>query len=139
MGSQPKLSVAQQDLGIKSHFPQFIFRREENIPTWRGVLQPTELSPHYHIRLSYTMPRDPQVWVTAPRLHPEAPHRYPQNGALCLYYPNDAQAASWSPDQHIAMTILPWTALWLAFYEVWLETGKWYGPEAPHRIKASVR
>lgn len=27
----------------------------------------------------------------------------------------------------IANTILPWTSLWLYYYEIWLGTGKWEG------------
>jgi len=27
----------------------------------------------------------------------------------------------------IADTIVPWTADWLAHYEIWLVTGDWYG------------
>lgn len=30
----------------------------------------------------------------------------------------------------IAKTILPWTALWLYYYELWLDTGKWLGPSS---------
>jgi hypothetical protein len=30
----------------------------------------------------------------------------------------------------IATTILPWTALWLYYYELWLDTGKWLGPSS---------
>jgi hypothetical protein len=33
---------------------------------------------------------------------------------------------------YISETIVPWAALWLAFYEIWLDTDHWYGPEAPH-------
>lgn len=35
----------------------------------------------------------------------------------------------------IAETIVPWTALWLLYYELWLETDEWLGPEAPHQAK----
>ena len=27
----------------------------------------------------------------------------------------------------IADTIVPWTAEWLVYYEIWLMTGEWYG------------
>ncbi len=29
-------------------------------------------------------------------------------------------------------TIIPWTAEWLVFYELWKDTGTWQGAEAPH-------
>jgi hypothetical protein len=30
----------------------------------------------------------------------------------------------------IATTLIPWTALWLYYYELWLDTGKWLGPSS---------
>jgi hypothetical protein len=37
----------------------------------------------------------------------------------------------------LAETIVPWTAEWLFFYEVWMEDpeGRWLGLEAPHDDK----
>ena len=29
-------------------------------------------------------------------------------------------------------TIIPWTAEWLVFYELWQLTGEWYGAASPH-------
>jgi hypothetical protein len=29
-------------------------------------------------------------------------------------------------------TIIPWTAEWLVFYELWKISGKWMGPAALH-------
>lgn len=59
------------------------------------------------------------------------PHLYRHNFAkrgynmLCLY---DPDAAEWDTDQPIALTIVPWTAQWLLFYELWQATGQWTGP-----------
>jgi hypothetical protein len=33
----------------------------------------------------------------------------------------------------IATTIIPWLALWLYYYEVWLATGHWEGGGIPHK------
>ena len=30
---------------------------------------------------------------------------------------------------------MDWTIAWIYFYEVWLETKIWYGPEASHNNK----
>lgn len=126
------LSVGQQIMHMRSHFPAFSYRlethRRKRVPTWRGRLQPTEVSPAYQVQIQYAYPRSPRVWVFSPVLRSDAPHRY-SDGSLCLYYPNDG---SWTPALPIAQTFVPWTALWLAFYEVWLRTGTWYGSEAPH-------
>lgn len=37
------------------------------------------------------------------------------------------QAHEWNGNKLIATTIIPWTCLWLAFYETWLDTGCWLG------------
>jgi len=95
---------------------------------WTGPLQPTPESSVYTVRISFTPSGIPAVRVLAPKPRATAPHRY-RNGDLCLYYPKDA---SWTPDQFIWRTIVPWTVSWLFFYELWLDTGKWLGPEAPH-------
>ena len=33
---------------------------------------------------------------------------------------------------YVHETIVPWTAEWIVFYELWKITGEWLGPEAPH-------
>ena len=51
------------------------------------------------------------------------PHMYRQE-RLCLYLPNNGE---WAPSKPIATTIVPWTAVWLYYYEVWRATGEWLG------------
>lgn len=123
-----QLTIGQQLWAMRAHFPNFDYQRTGNKPTWNGTLQPFPTSPPYGVRITYSMPTAPSVSIVFPELRADAPHLYP-DGSLCLYYPLDF---SWTPDKLIACTIVPWTALWLAFYELWLETGQWHGPEAPH-------
>lgn len=129
------LTIGQQVSRMREDFPQLVYRREDNVPTWRGPLQPTPTSSVYEIRMVYNSAgkyrEPPSVWVESPRIQPSAPHLY-RNGALCLHFPEDR---SWNPRNDISKTIVLWAALWLAFYEVWLSTGQWYGPEAPHMPK----
>lgn len=126
------LSLLQQQKMMQADFPGFTFayekRNGKRLPTWRGTLQPFETSPFYRIKVCYQFSKTPQVWVLAPTLRPDAPHCY-RDDSLCLYYPRDG---SWTPQFPLARTIVPWTALWLAFYEYWLSTGTWYGPEVVH-------
>ena len=128
----PPLSLLQQQKAMQADFPIFTFAYEKQkgkrLPMWRGTLQPLETSPLYRIKVCYQLPKTPQVWVLAPALRPDAPHRY-SDGTLCLYYPRDG---SWTPQTPLSRTFVPWTALWLAFYEYWLSTGTWYGPEVVH-------
>jgi len=123
-----RLTIGQQIAAMGCYFPDFVYCREKNIPTWHGTLQPSGKSPAYHVRVVYSPPKLPKVFVVSPPLESNACHRY-SDGSLCLYYPLDG---SWTSDIFIAKTIVPWAALWLAFYELWLSTGTWYGPEAPH-------
>lgn len=132
------LSLSAQIAKMREDFPDFTCHRQRDhrrklLPTWRGVLQPLADSALYLVEISYRYDnqysKSPRVWVKSPRLDSHAPHRY-SDGSLCLYYPRDG---SWTPYKYISETIVPWTALWLAFYEIWTTTGQWYGLEAPHR------
>lgn len=115
-------------VGIMSQlFPQFKYHRSSN--SWIGNLKPSLESPEYKIRISFRIGYHPQVFVISPQISPSAPHVYRSNGSLCLYYPDDG---SWSSEYFIAKTIVPWTAEWLRYYEIWQVTGRWFGPEAPH-------
>jgi hypothetical protein len=81
------------------------------------------------VKIVYKLARDPKVFVLEPALEDNAPHRYPNTKALCLY---SFKLFQWNDNLFVADYIVPWTATWLYFYEVWKETGKWYGEEAPH-------
>ena len=123
------LSIIQQDQRIKERFPQFIRRRtsyKEGI--WDGDLQPTKWSPKYKIKIIYKLKQHPKVSVISPKLlfakgKGRLPHVYPGN-KLCLFYPNKGE---WGSDKFIADTIIPWTSLWLFYYEDWFYTGQWKG------------
>ncbi len=97
----------------------------------KGVIEfpyrPTEVSRNYFVRIDYgRAPAAPRIWIVRPKLHPNAPHRFP-NGSLCLFFEDE-----WTPDMSFANTIVPWTLEWIGCYELWLETDTWIGPEAPH-------
>ena len=75
----------------------------------------------------------PCVRVLAPRLvnvpgRRQPPHTF-GDGTLCLYHTDDFR---WDGTQLIAATIVPWACEWCYFYEVWLATGEWLGPQYPH-------
>jgi hypothetical protein len=94
----------------------------------RGPLCPGRLCDTYQIAVSYAGGKAPEVRVLHPALrrrHDDEPipHMYDQEH-LCLFLPN---AGEWEPESLIATTIVPWTSLWLYFYEVWHATGEWLG------------
>jgi hypothetical protein len=74
----------------------------------------------------------PQVFLTDPLVDPKCPHIYLFDKSLCLYFPPDFH---WDQTKLIASTIIPWTICWLYFYDKWLRSGVWYGPESPHNTE----
>jgi len=132
MGIPPekkRLTIGKQIGLMRYHFPQLKYRGKGNQLKWVGPLRPRDSSPEYQLHILYTYHLyAPKVFVLDPEIVDNAPHRYADN-SLCLYYPKDG---SWSPQMSLAKTIVPWTIRWLTFYEVWLVTDKWFGPEAPH-------
>lgn len=123
---KPTINLAIQSLHILHRFPGFTYRRERGAGVWRGTLQPRPLSQKYRVAISYKLHCCPTVMVIAPTLVAKAPHLW-RDGSLCLFYPKESP---WHRDMLIATTILPWTALWLFYYELWLDTGRWLGPSS---------
>lgn len=119
-----------QSLHIQTHFPGFSFHIHRGVARWRRLLQPRDVSPQYEIEIEYKWKKLPRARVIRPKLVPDAPHRY-GDGTLCLYWP---QEWHWSADQLIAATMIPWTALWLLYYELWLDTGKWLGTSSHQQV-----
>ncbi len=89
-------------------------------------LRPTPESATYQIRIDYDPNVSPKVFVVSPRLVGNPPHVY-KGGHLCLYWREYSNAMAFSD------TIVPWTAEWLYFYEIWQVQGEWLAPESPHR------
>lgn len=114
---------------VRATFPGFryqVTRRGGVI--WRGTLQPTPDSPVYCVRIVHEPNTVPRVFVDRPRLRDDAWHRY-SDRSLCLYWPEKWR---WKQRESLAETMIPWTALWLYYYELWLITGEWLGPSSPH-------
>jgi hypothetical protein len=129
------LSPAQQALGLRTLFPQSSITVRPVGVTWVGTIRPTPLSRDYTVRLTYTIDDYPTVYVLDPPLETRPgeplPHTF-YGGTLCLH-----EVHEWSPHMHLIDTILPWTAEWLAHYELWKATGHWHGdgePQATNEI-----
>ena len=121
-----------QDFHIRGRFSTFNCRLSRgHSATWEGTIQPRETSPASKVAIHYHMGMVPQVRVRWPLLHQQAPHLY-ADGTLCLYWPEEWR---WTKNTLIAETVLPWAALWLYYYELWLDTGEWLGPSSPHGLR----
>jgi hypothetical protein len=108
--------------------PQFQRQWERGVVTWTGTLQPTALSATYTVRVQYRLGNAPRVMIIWPQLRPRddtkvIPHVYGLDRP-CLYYPKFRE---WHPGASVAETIVPWTSLWLHYYELWHATGEWLG------------
>lgn len=92
-------------------------------------LQPSEGSMKYKVRLLAKIgSANVDVFVVEPNIREwmnnmSIPHLY-RNGSLCLYYPAYNE---WNVKELWSDTLIPWTCLWLYFFELWLATGEWYG------------
>ena len=98
---------------------------------WEFDARPTPLSRVYGIRIEYREQKGiPRVYVVDPDLSDLAkgrnlPHVYAEKPARpCVYLPGTGE---WSPELRIVDTIVPWTYLWLFYFEEWLVSDKWKG------------
>jgi hypothetical protein len=96
---------------------------------WHFVAQPTPLSRSYDVRLVLQKNGTPDVSVLEPNLSilaagRELPHIYHHPDRQCLYMPGTGQ---WDASKRLDLTIVPWTHLWLLYFEDWLATNEWKG------------
>ena len=118
--------VMQKQL-VEKHFPGFRCTLRHNVLVIVGEIVPSEHCSTYQIGVRYRNEGIPEVRIR----HPEIPRRVHMyaDGRLCLY---DYREQPWRHMDNIHEKIIPWTAEWLVFYELYLMCGKWLGPEAPH-------
>jgi hypothetical protein len=97
---------------------------------WQFTAQPDPLSRVYSVLIKYEQGGVPQVYVLDPDLVAVAdgrklPHVYQQSPPrLCLYLPGTDE---WSPSRRISETIVPWSFLWLWYFEEWVASDVWKG------------
>lgn len=132
MFNRPRpLTVAQQFINLRAN-PACAGegKLRGNSLTWEFLVRPTPLSREYRARLAFRLNDSPHVFIDQPNLQVLAegrrlPHVYQQRPTrLCLYLPGSYE---WAPWMRIDRTIIPWTALWLLYFEEWLASDKWAG------------
>jgi hypothetical protein len=129
------ITLEIQNFHVKSRFPNFNYRWSHGVGLWTGFIKPTPLSTSYKVKISYKLGSIPDVFVLEPELKTRAgtvkiPHTY-EAKRPCIYDPK----TDWDKSRFIAETIIPWFSLWLYFYEVWFQTGKWLGEGRHPEIK----
>lgn len=116
---------------ILKSFPNVqILRAKGNSFTIIIVIQPTEISKKYDIKIEFDKYDGVKVYVINETLkvaknRTKLPHVYSHSEQkLCLYSPGKEE---WNREKLIVSTIIPWTSDWLFYYELWLSNGKWLG------------
>lgn len=112
---------------------------------WEFTIQPTPLSKKYLVLLVFHIDNyspdvfviDNEVWeISKTKI---IPHLYDYKAIrLCLYYPS---YKDWDKTMTFCSTFVPWTYLWLYYYEEWLYSDDWKGggihPERNKKEEAS--
>ncbi|MGV8019133.1 MAG: hypothetical protein AB2L26_13270 [Ignavibacteria bacterium] len=128
MASFPKIkpyNYSLQALNMRSKFPQFKAIRKSYGYDFEGILNPK--GTEYLVQIIYGKFAHPKVFVLCPELKPNK-HLY-KDGSLCIYKRSELK---WRKELLVTKYIIPLTAMWLYFYEIFLLTDEWLGPEAPH-------
>jgi hypothetical protein len=152
-------TMAQQIHTMRRRWPTFdVIQMGRGHIAWFGEL--VGIQKRYRVMIEYGMPIDPmndplyrrfpQVRILSPRLRPNfdaaeeapLPHVYFDvddlpNSSLCLF---DPAAGEWSHNDFISQTTVPWACDWLASYEGWLATGKWFagGRHVTPRLEETI-
>ena len=152
-------TMAQQIHSMQRRWPAFnAVPMGRDHMLWFGDL--VGIQKRYRVMIEFGLPSDPlndppcrrfpQVRIMNPRLRPNfeaadeapLPHVYFDvddlpNSPLCLF---DPAAGEWSHNDFISLTTVPWTCDWLASYEGWRATGRWFagGRHATSQLKQAT-
>jgi len=103
---------------------------------WEFDAKPSYFSKIYRVLLIWDFKYlAPKIFILDNELHNigqsrKIPHLYDREKIqLCLYYPQYSEFNEMMP---LCDTIIPWTYLWLQYYEEWVYSDDWKGGDAPH-------
>jgi hypothetical protein len=119
------LDAQEQHTRLVLFFPGFRRIARGNPVIWEGTVQPIG-GTTYKIQIEHKRNHRPLVRVVEPALERREadipiPHTF-KTGEICLHLRDE-----WTSSRYIHETIVPWTVIWLFFYEVWRATGQWLG------------
>ena len=137
---EKEIGLHEQLAFMSLRWPKFASRIRNGVLTCRGHLSPYPACATYDVLITYRGGDSPETRVLSPSLSRRSndepiPHMYEQE-RLCLYLPG---VGEWTPSRQIAITIVPWTSLWLYFYEVWHATGEWMGGGIEPGVRRPIR
>ena len=130
-GVRKPLTAAQQFLNLRANpiCPGAGSLRAGRL-TWRYAATPSPLSREYGVRMEFAQGGVPETYVDTPDLQALAgdrtiPHLYGREPPkLCLYLPKTYE---WQPQMRLDLTMVPWSVLWLFYFEEWLRSNDWKG------------
>lgn len=126
----PPLPLALQLANLRAQNPDGSGHIQRAKLTWHFDAVPTPMSRSYRLRLGYALSTVPQISVVTPNLQSLAggrhiPHLYDLvRGRLCLYLPKTGE---WHDRRLLTETMVPWSLLWLIYFEDWLVSDEWKG------------
>lgn len=123
------LHLVRQKMGMARHFPCFTCSLRNRVLDCVGEITPSEGCQTYRISVRLVRDGTPVVRILEPNIEPNRKYHTYGDGQLCLYKPCEHP---WKRSDFLHDKIIPWTAEWLVYYEIYLRTGKWEGPEADH-------
>ena len=127
------LTSAEQSTELKLSYLRSQLIRNREYFIWTNKFKPSNLSREYSISIEYNGRKPPNVWLDIDSIektiNDDVPHIYEYDKKnkrlkLCLYKPGYNE---WNKTKSIAKTIVPWAIEWLFYFEIWLNTGEWYG------------
>lgn len=118
--------------------------RGDNYFWFEFSIKPTPISEEYRILLIKFIAHNPYIYLLYPMFPKVGSSRYPvphnynhEKQRLCLTFPSYDE---WGKNVALPDAYLPWTILWLYYYEEWLYSGEWkgggYEPNDPEVIEA---
>ncbi len=109
---------------------------------WEFDLKPSLFSKTYRVLLIWDYKLTaPKVYILNNELHDVSkekiiPHLYSREKVqLCLYYPKYKE---FNVYMSLCETIIPWTYLWLSYYEEWQYSGEWKGGGVHPEVNSST-
>ncbi len=140
------LSLRAQKLLLGQGFPDGECSVRRNRLVWEGRVQPTAVSHSYDIRVTHELYTLPEIFLLSPNPQKMAdavipgrriPHVYSYEHPirLCVYHPKKRE---WKYTMPLVTTVIPWTIMWLSFFEDWVCTDVWSGRRRTPRTRAGV-
>lgn len=142
---EPLEAHARAVHGDNLRISAFRGRRVYRVPLWvPGRLKQVEITIRFYERPRY------DCYGLSPEEYPRvfalskgsSPHRMPDDGALCLYYPRSAPERRWRPENGL-LALIDLARDHVFFEDYWRDTGgvrggEWLGDEEPHGFPEQV-